>query len=239
MASGNCYPYLNRIMMLARRFLSVKSVSEQLLDDVHSRLERWQEDEKQRNTPKRRRRVEGKVQLPGIQEQLPRVVGGNVSRPSFNRNRQQDSMFRDERNSGVDDTPRDLHAAEPNSDGRNSTHRPVDRPLNNCCLPEIRSQLPYHISPEHNEVWQPQALGGEGTPRRADSTDMTLLNTEPPYDLPIESTSRHVPPPTPEKSTSGCSTCRRRRIKCDEKKPSCKSLLSCLVFNSSLIANAE
>jgi hypothetical protein len=39
-ALRNCYLYLNRIIILAYRFLSIKLISEQLLDDVYLRLER-------------------------------------------------------------------------------------------------------------------------------------------------------------------------------------------------------
>jgi len=150
-----------------------------------------------------------------------------------------------ERNSGIVDTPRDLRAAEPNSDGRISTnlwhheHRPVDLLHNNYSLPSHSPS--YQISSEQTEVWQAQTLRGEGSPRRADSRDMTLK-------------PRHAPSPTPEirsspsstmaqrnfdnarllvnqrrrelRLKSACSTCRKRRVKCDEKEPSCKSLLS-------------
>jgi hypothetical protein len=62
---------------------------------------------------------------------------------------------------------------------------------------------------------------------------------EPLYNLLIKSTSRYIPLLILKKLISNCSTCKRRRIKYNKKKPSYKSLLSYLIFNLSLIANIK
>lgn len=132
--------------------------------------------------------------------------------------------------------------------------------LNSRRLPEIPSQPFHHISPEHTEVWQAQLSGEDsrcmtlldteplhGLVAQFESPHLPPLNPEihSQASSSLTMTERNsgdmtcYPDPPPRKrqkklSESGCATCRRRRMVCDEKKPSCKSFLSCLFFNSSL-----
>jgi hypothetical protein len=74
----------------------------------------------------------------------------------------------------------------------------------------------------------------EGNPRRADGMSKTLLNIEL---LPLIPLAFKQDFPARERKKSwkaskgGCSSCKKRHVKCDEKKPFCKSFLQFIAYS--------